>query len=114
MGRHITAGIEPWRAHRGGLHGKRGRVASDAARRHVTEYLAVTADENDAVSGGVALVPFQFPIGDGNSRPIGDDTLAIGDDGDIFVAANLETISFRLRRSTTCADCPAASVSGTR
>src|SRR3954464_8183977 len=68
---------------------------SDAARRHVAEDLAVTADEDDAVPGGVAFVPFHFLVGDGNSRPFRDDTLAVGDDGYVFVTAHLEAVGFK-------------------
>src|SRR5215218_6176772 len=63
---------------------------SDAARRHVAEDLAVAADEDDTVSGGVAFIPFQFLVGDRNTRPFWDDTLAVGDDGHVFVTADFE------------------------
>src|SRR3954452_8069211 len=110
-----------WRTHRSGLRGiattsgglrqsqvegslarsgdrRRNRATSpvsDAARCHVAEDLAVTADEDDAVPGGVAFVPFHFLVGDGNSRPFRDDTLAVGDDGYVFVTAHLEAVGFK-------------------
>jgi hypothetical protein len=49
--------------------------ALDAARRHVTEDLTVGANEDDTVSGRVALIPFQFLIWDGNSRSVRDEPL---------------------------------------
>src|SRR6476620_3366053 len=70
-------------------------LGSDAARRHVAEDLAVTADKDDTVSGGVSFVPFQFLVGDRNSRPFRDDTLAVGDDGYVFVTAHLEAVGFK-------------------
>jgi hypothetical protein len=69
--------------------------ALDATRRHVTEDPAVSADEDDTVSGRVAFIPFQFLIWDRNSRPVWDDTLAVCDDGDVLLTANVEAVSFK-------------------
>jgi hypothetical protein len=48
--------------------------------------------EDDAVPGRIAGVPFHLGIGHGNSRPLRDRALAVGHDGDAVVAVGLEHI----------------------
>jgi len=52
------------------------------------------ADEDDAVTGGVALVPFHLVIGDWKLRAVGDHSFTVRDDGDIVVAFNLVGVGF--------------------
>src|SRR5260370_31008199 len=46
------------------------------------------------MSGRIARIPFHFLVGNLDSRPVRDDALAIGNDGDILIALDLEAVGF--------------------
>ncbi len=79
----------------------RGRgaiILSNTARRQITEYL-VAADENPAVAGWVALIPFDAVIRNRDARAGGDMrapergmVARVGDDGDVLVALDLVNV----------------------
>src|SRR5207342_115093 len=65
---------------------------SRPAGRDVAINLATVPDEDDAVTGRVALVPFHLRVGHGNPRAILDHPLAVGDDGNVVIALDLEDV----------------------
>src|SRR6202035_5120215 len=69
-----------------------GASRSGGAGRDVAVDLPAAADEDDAVSGGIAPVEFHLGVRHGNARAVRDHALAVGDDGDVVVALNLEGI----------------------
>ena len=76
-----------------------GVTASNAPRRQIAEYL-IAADEDPAVAGRIALVPFDPVIGNRDTRarvdvpaPERRVVARVGDDGDILVVLDLEIIA---------------------
>src|ERR1700704_3942283 len=67
---------------------------SHAAGRDVAIDLSLDADEDDAVSRGVSLVPFHLVIGHGNSCPVRNFSLSIGNHGNVVAALYLENVGF--------------------
>jgi hypothetical protein len=54
--------------------------------------LASDADEQDAMSDRVAVVPFDLVIGNRDPRPVRNDTLPIRDNGDILIVLDVEAV----------------------
>src|ERR1700730_10347390 len=65
---------------------------SQPAWRYVAIHLSLRPDEDDAVPGGIAGVPLHLLVGHRDARAARDHALAVGDDGDIVVALDLECI----------------------
>jgi hypothetical protein len=87
----------PWKSWTWGTRARLHSTWSDVAVD-----LSVRADEDDAVTGRIAVIPFHLVIGDGNLGTVGDHSLTIGDDGDVVVALNLVCIGFeRVRLPAT-------------
>src|SRR5262249_33856422 len=62
------------------------------ARRHVAIHLPLRPDEDDAVPGGIACVPFHLLVGHRDARAVQNYALAVGDDRDIAVALGFEVV----------------------
>src|SRR5579863_3764100 len=81
-----------------GLRDGRGRTLrrrgerSNPARRDVAIHLSLAADENDAVTGRVAPVPFHFLVRYIDTGAARDDAFAIRNDRYIMIAIDLERI----------------------
>ncbi len=67
---------------------------SHAAGRDVAINLAVGANENDAVAGGITLIPFHLVVRYWYPRSVWNVAFAVGDDGDVLIAVNLEDVRF--------------------
>ena len=72
----------------------RPRRRSHPARGDVAVNLSLEADEDDAVSRGVSLVPLHLVIGYGDSCPVRDLPLAVRDDRNVAAAVDLEDVGF--------------------
>jgi hypothetical protein len=65
---------------------------SQPAWRYVAIHLSLRPDEDDAVPGGIAFVPFQLVIGNGDFGPVRDVSLSIRDDGDVTILIYLKEV----------------------
>src|SRR5215471_19808849 len=67
-------------------------LGSEPARRHVAIHLPARPDEDDAVPGRIASVPFHLWIGNRDARAARNHALAVGDDRNIMVALDFEAV----------------------
>src|SRR6516225_8699918 len=72
--------------------GSGGSSPLHAAGCDVAIDLALVADEDDAVAGRIAAVPFHLLVRHIDPRAARQDAFAVGDDGYIVIAFDLEII----------------------
>src|SRR4051795_8932801 len=95
-GRHTIRPSTPapgsWLPRAGRTTSQPGSGPSHAAGGDIAIDLPLDADEDDAVPGGISLVPFHLVIGHGDFRPVRNLALAVRDDRNIMAAIDFEDV----------------------